>query len=123
MMDVWTKKAPDGKTIIFKREGSRDAGFVYLAEGRTTKETFAMQEELTREQVEQHFADYVIGSKAPTMTVRINCPHCKKVLELETAAKQGELGDYAITCPDCEKPFTRKLPGEIVSGPRLVKGL
>ncbi len=34
MMDGWTKKAPDGKTIVFKKEGGKDRGFVYTAEGR-----------------------------------------------------------------------------------------
>ena len=47
-MDVWTKTAPDDTTIVFKKEGSEEAGFVYTAEGRTITQTQAMEEELTR---------------------------------------------------------------------------
>jgi hypothetical protein len=118
MMDVWTTKAPDGKTIIFKKEGNKVAGYVYSAEGRTIKEVSSMEEELTREQVEGFFADYLNGVKAATVTVQRECPHCQKKWEAEVAPKKGRLGDYAITCPVCEKPFTGKLPGEIVSEPR-----
>jgi hypothetical protein len=60
-MDAWTKTAPDGTTIVFKKEGSEEAAFVYTAEGRTITETQAMEEELTREEVEALFGDYVAG--------------------------------------------------------------
>ncbi len=66
MMDVWTKKGPDGRTITFKKEGSEDVGFMYFVQGRTITETWTTQEEQTREQVEEHFTDYVNGSKPAT---------------------------------------------------------
>jgi hypothetical protein len=61
MKDVWTKKAQDGKTIVLRKEGSTDAGFVYTAEGRTITETLAKQEDLTRAEVENLFAVYLAG--------------------------------------------------------------
>jgi hypothetical protein len=122
MMDGWTKKAPDGKTIVFKKEGDKGVGFVYTAEGRMVMETSDMQEDLTREQVEEHFADYVNGPKPATGTVQLvaKCSHCGKALEFEVFENSGELGNYGIECPnpDCKKSFMRLLPGKIVSGPR-----
>lgn len=66
MINVWIKRATDGTTIIFRKEGSRDAGFVYSAEGRTVTEVSSRQEELTPEEVEILFADYVKGTKPDT---------------------------------------------------------
>lgn len=66
MKDVWTKQAQDGKTIVLKKEGSKDDGFVYTAEGRTTTEAEALEDDLTKEEVEQLFATYLAGkAKAP----------------------------------------------------------
>ncbi|PYT73243.1 MAG: hypothetical protein DMG39_06990 [Acidobacteria bacterium] len=63
MIDVWTKQAPDGTTITFKKEGTKEVGYIYSAEGRTVKETSSMRDELTRLEVETLFADYVKGTK------------------------------------------------------------
>ena len=61
--------APD-RTITFKKEGSEDVGFMCFVQGRTITETCStQQEEHTREQVEEHFTDYVNGSKPATGTV------------------------------------------------------
>jgi len=50
-MQVWTKKGPDGKTIVFRTDGDKDVGFMYSAEGRMTTETWGpTSEELAREQ-------------------------------------------------------------------------
>jgi hypothetical protein len=61
VIDVWTKQTPTRKTITFKIEGDRKAGFVYSAkiEGRGIKEITGFREELTREEVEVLFANYV----------------------------------------------------------------
>ena len=50
MVDVWTKESPSGKTVTFKIEGDRKAGFVYSAkmDGRDIKEIAGFLEELTR---------------------------------------------------------------------------
>jgi|SRR5689334_7858573 len=63
VIDVWTKQTPTNKTVTFKIEGDRKSGFVYSAkiEGRDTKEITGFLEELTREQVEVMFANYVTG--------------------------------------------------------------
>ena len=49
MMDVWTKKGWDGRTITFKKEGIEEVGFMYFAQGRTITETWTTQEEHTRD--------------------------------------------------------------------------
>ncbi len=40
MIDSWTKKSANGKTVTFKIEGDRKSGFVYSAgmDGRDIKE-------------------------------------------------------------------------------------
>ncbi|HEV2194009.1 MAG TPA: hypothetical protein VGR55_00365 [Candidatus Acidoferrum sp.] len=61
-MDVWTKHGPDDKTIVFRKDGDKDVGFMYSAQGRVTTETWGpTPEEYTREQVEEHFTDYLNG--------------------------------------------------------------
>lgn len=119
-MDVWTKQAPDGTTIIFKKEGSKETGFVYTAEGRMLKETSAMPEDLTKAETEAYFDDYVKGAKA-AIQVQGTCPQsdCGKEWKALVAPKKGELKDYSITCPAYEKAFMKKLPGPIVAGPKL----
>jgi DNA-directed RNA polymerase subunit RPC12/RpoP len=52
-----------------------------------------------------------------TKTIPFKCPHCGKEYDLEVAPKPDKMGDYRITCPDCEKPLMKQLPGEIISGP------
>ena len=61
MIDVWTTKSPKGKTVTFRIEGDRKSGFVYAAqlEDRDIDEIDGSLKELTREEVEKHFADYV----------------------------------------------------------------
>jgi hypothetical protein len=63
VINVWTKQTPTNKTVTFKIEGDRKSGFVYSAkiEGRDIKEITGFLEELTREQVEVMFANYVAG--------------------------------------------------------------
>ena len=63
MTEVWTRKASDGTTITFKKEGDEKVGFMYYAQGRITTHTLPMPDNLTREQVEAHFADYLAGPK------------------------------------------------------------
>jgi len=63
MIDSWTKKSASGKTVTFKIEGDRKAGFLYSAkmDGRDIKEISGSLKELTREDVETMFANYAAG--------------------------------------------------------------
>ena len=63
MVDVWAKESPGGKTVTFKIEGDRKAGFVYSVKMQVLdiKEIAGFLEQLTREQVEALFASYVAG--------------------------------------------------------------
>jgi hypothetical protein len=62
MIESWTKSA-SGKTVTFKIEGDRKSGFVYSAKmtERDIKEITGSPKELTREDVETVFVDYVTG--------------------------------------------------------------
>jgi hypothetical protein len=48
MVDVWAKESPGGKTVTFKVEGDRKAGFVYSVkmDGRDIKEIEGFLERL-----------------------------------------------------------------------------
>ena|SRR5438477_12094941 len=61
MIDSWTKKSPNGKTVTFKIEGDRKSGFVYSAkmDGRDIQEIKGFLEELPREAVEVLLVRYV----------------------------------------------------------------
>jgi hypothetical protein len=61
MIDSWTKKSPNGRTVTFKIEGDRKSGFVYSAkmEGRDVQEIKGFLEELPREAMEVLFVRYV----------------------------------------------------------------
>ena len=61
MIDIWTKQSPKGKTVRFKIEGDKKTGFVYSAEtqGGDIVQVDGSLEELTREQVEARFAEFV----------------------------------------------------------------
>ena len=63
MIDSWTKKSANGKTVTFKIEGDRKSGFVYSAgmAGRDIKEITGSLKMLTREDVETMFVNYVAG--------------------------------------------------------------
>ncbi len=63
MIDSWTKKSANGKTVTFKIEGDRKSGFVYSAgmDGRDLKEITGSLKMLTREDVETMFVNYVAG--------------------------------------------------------------
>ena len=63
MIDSWTKKSANGKTVTFKIEGDRKSGFVYSAgmDGRDLKEITGSLKMLTREDVEYMFVNYVAG--------------------------------------------------------------
>jgi hypothetical protein len=63
MIDSWTRKSANGKTVTFKIEGDRKSGFVYSAgmDGSDTKEITGSLKVLTREDVETMFANYVAG--------------------------------------------------------------
>ncbi len=66
-MDVWTTRGRDGRTVVFKKEGDKEVGFMYSVQGRVITETWGpTPKEYTREQVEEHFADYVNGPKPAT---------------------------------------------------------
>ena len=58
-----------------------------------------------------------MAERLKTKTIPMKCPHCGKESDLEVAPKPDKMGDYRITCPDCEEPLMKQLPGEIVSGP------
>jgi hypothetical protein len=73
MTEVWTRKASDGKTITFKKEGIEKVGFVYYAQGRIATETWTTEENLSREQIEAHFADYLADPK-PAKSVKLSEP-------------------------------------------------
>jgi hypothetical protein len=55
---------PNGKSVTFRIEGNTTLGFVYKAqtESKAVQEISGSQEELTREEVESLFIDYVAGS-------------------------------------------------------------
>jgi len=61
MIDSWTKKSANGKTVTFKIEGDRKSGFVYSAglDGRDFKEITGSLKMLTREDVETMFVNNV----------------------------------------------------------------
>ena len=121
-MQVWTKKGGDGKTIVLKKDGDKDAGFMYFAQGRTTTETWGpTTEELTKEQVEEVFADYINGPKPAPVVVAVKCPHCGEECNIEAAPEEGKLDNYSIECPKCKKPWAQKLLGNVVSGPWSAK--
>jgi len=63
MINSWTKKSASGKTVTFKIEGDRKSGFVYSAkmDERDIKEITGSLKELTREDVETMFVNYVAG--------------------------------------------------------------
>ncbi len=63
MIDSWTKKSANSKTVTLKIEGDRKSGFVYSAgmAGRDIKEITGSLKVLTREDVEIMFASYVAG--------------------------------------------------------------
>ena len=63
MIDSWTKKSSNGKTVTFTIEGDRKSGFVYSAkmDGRDIKEITGSLKELTCEEVETMFANYAAG--------------------------------------------------------------
>ncbi len=63
MIDSWTKKSANGKTVTFKIEGDRKSGFVYSAgmDGWDIKEITDSLKMLTREDVETMFVNYVAG--------------------------------------------------------------
>ena len=63
MIDSWTKKSANGKTVTFKIDGDRKSGFVYSAgmDGRDLKEITGSLKMLTREDVETMFVNYVAG--------------------------------------------------------------
>jgi len=63
MINVWTKQSPAGKTVTFNIEGDRKSGFVYSVkmDGWDIKEITGSLKDLTREDVETMFANYVAG--------------------------------------------------------------
>ena len=63
LIDSWTKKSANGRTVTYKIEGDKKSGFVYSAgmDGRDIKEITGYLKVLTREDVEIMFAHYVAG--------------------------------------------------------------
>ena len=63
MIDNWTKKSANGRTVTYKIEGDKKSGFVHSAkmDERDIMEIKGLLEELPREGVEVLFANYVAG--------------------------------------------------------------
>lgn len=62
MEDVWTKRLPNGKTVTYtRRKKDYDPFYQYLVTIEACEATgkTATRQELSREQVEIHFADFV----------------------------------------------------------------
>ena len=55
MPDQWTKKLPDGRTVVYTRDVSPESGGVITARVDEVKSTKTVQTAMTREQVEAHF--------------------------------------------------------------------
>ncbi len=106
----------------FQKRGHRGSGFYVFCAGSNDYGNLDYAGRAYEGQVEEHFANYVNGSKPATVIVPVKCPHCGKEWELEAVPQKGKLDHYSIECPDCKKPWAEKLPGEIVSGPKARKG-
>ncbi len=91
MTDVWTRKAADGKTITFKKEGDEKVGFMYYAQGRIAIGNLTTRDNLTREQVEAHFADYLAGPKPAKSVVWPSGPATVKVSAPPNTLSEPEL--------------------------------
>jgi hypothetical protein len=55
MPDHWTKKLPDGRTVVYTSNIEADTGGVITARVEEIKHTKAVQAPMTREEVEDHF--------------------------------------------------------------------
>jgi hypothetical protein len=55
MPDQWTKKLPDGRTVIYASNIEPGTGSVITARVEEIKHTKAVQAPMTREEVEAHF--------------------------------------------------------------------
>jgi hypothetical protein len=55
MPDQWTKKLPDGRTVVYTSYFSPESGGVITARVDEIKHTKAVQAPMTREEVEAHF--------------------------------------------------------------------
>lgn len=60
MDDAWTK-FKNGRAVAYTRRGEQGVGYVYTVkvESRDVAATWQSKEELSREQIEAHFADVV----------------------------------------------------------------
>jgi hypothetical protein len=57
MPDEWTKKLPDGRTVVYTSEFIPENGGVITAQVGKTVHTRAVQAPLTREEVEARFTN------------------------------------------------------------------
>jgi hypothetical protein len=55
MPDQWTKKLPDGRTVVYTSNIEAGTGGVITARVEEIKRTKAVQAPMTREEVEAHF--------------------------------------------------------------------
>jgi hypothetical protein len=55
MSDQWTKKLPDGRTVVYTSDISPEGGGMITARVEEIKHTKTVQAPMTREEVEVHF--------------------------------------------------------------------
>jgi hypothetical protein len=55
MPDQWTKKLPDGRTVVYTRDVSPESGGVITARVDEIKHTKPVHRPMTREEVEAQF--------------------------------------------------------------------
>jgi hypothetical protein len=55
MLDKWTKKLPDGRTVVYTRNIEQEAGGVITAAVGNIMRTISVQAPMTREEVEAAF--------------------------------------------------------------------
>jgi hypothetical protein len=57
MLDKWTKKLPDGRTVLYSRNIAKETGGVISAAVGNIMRSISVQVPVTREEVEAAFPD------------------------------------------------------------------